>query len=149
LGNFALQKCFRTKFSVPMLSSYTGESHCHYFVSVSQTKLCVPRPFGFQHRKNSCCSSKQNSSSVRARAIRLAGHSEPIWFSIAETGSICFWPNMLQEAMLVPSGSGFIPGASRKLCWHVSAAEIFAQACLGILVQRTKTVFGSFEQPVY
>ncbi|MGA0375665.1 MAG: hypothetical protein ACO3N6_04745 [bacterium] len=56
------------------------------------------------------------AANVRARAIRLAGRSEPIWFSIVETGSVCYWPNKLQEALLVPSGSGFIPGASRKLC---------------------------------
>ena len=55
------------------------------------------------------------AASVRARAIQLAGRSEPIWFSIAKTGIICYWPKRLQAAMLVPSGSGFIPGASRKL----------------------------------
>ncbi|MFZ9063766.1 MAG: hypothetical protein ACO22U_09060, partial [bacterium] len=56
------------------------------------------------------------AANVRARAIRLAGRSEPIWFSIVETGSVCYCPNRLLEALLVPSGSGFIPGASRKLC---------------------------------
>ena len=87
------------------------------------------------------------AASVRDRAIWQTGHSEPIWCSITEMDSVCFWPNKLQKAMLIPSGSGAIPGASRKLCQHVSAAEIFAQACLGILVQRTKTVFGSFNLP--
>ena len=56
------------------------------------------------------------ATSVRARAIRPTGRNEPIWFSITETGSVCYWPNRLQEALLVSSGSGFIPGASRKLC---------------------------------
>ena len=56
------------------------------------------------------------ATSVRARAIRLAGRNEPIWFNITETSSVCFLPNRLQEALSVSSGSGFVPGASRKLC---------------------------------
>ena len=56
------------------------------------------------------------ATSVRARAIRLTGRNEPIWFSITETGSVCYWPNRLREALSISAGSRFIPGASRKLC---------------------------------
>ena len=35
IGQLSLQKCFRTKFSVPMLSSYMGKSNYHCFVAVS------------------------------------------------------------------------------------------------------------------
>jgi len=73
-------------------------------------------PLAFSTERLAIALQNKVAASVRARAIRLAGRSEPIWFSIAETGSICYWPNRLQAAMLVPSGSGFIPGASRKLC---------------------------------
>jgi hypothetical protein len=73
-------------------------------------------PLAFSTERTAVALQNKIAASVRARAIRLAGRSEPIWFSITETGSVCFWPNKLQKAMLVPSGSGFIPGASRKLC---------------------------------
>ncbi|MFZ8918642.1 MAG: hypothetical protein ACO24D_09535 [bacterium] len=73
-------------------------------------------PLAFSTEKLAIDLQSKVAANVRARAIRLAGRSEPIWFSIVETGSVCYCPNRLQEAMLVPSGSGFIPGASRKLC---------------------------------
>ena len=80
-----------------------------------QSCLCQG-PLAFSTEKLAIDLQSKVAANVRARAIRLAGRSELIWFSIAETGSVCYWPNKLQEAMLVPSGSGFIPGASRKLC---------------------------------
>ena len=73
-------------------------------------------PLAFSTERTTVALQSKIVASVRARAIRLAGRSEPIWFSIAETGSVCFWPNRLREVLSVSSGSGFIPGASRKLC---------------------------------
>ena len=72
-------------------------------------------PLAFSTERLAIALQNKVATSVRARAIRLAGRNEPIWFSITETSSVCFLPNKLQEALSVSSGSGFIPGASRKL----------------------------------
>ena len=73
-------------------------------------------PLAFSTERTTVALQNKIAASVRARAIRLIGRNEPIWFSITEAGSVCYWPNRLQEALSVSSGSGFVPGASRKLC---------------------------------
>ena len=106
-GQNLVCQCFlaiQAKATVITLLLWTDQSYsCQGLLAFSTERLAI----ALQNKVG---------TSVRARAIRLAGRSEPIWFSIAETGSICYWPKRLRAAMLVPSGSAFIPGASRKLC---------------------------------